>query len=363
MKLQASRIEAFLRHPDPQIRAVLVYGPDAGLVRERAERLGLTVTPDLRDPFRVAVLPASTLATDPASLADEAAALSMTGGRRLVRIRDADEKTTAAFIAVMAAPPPGDSLIIAEAGDLDARSRLRAAFEGAETGAALPCYVEEEGNLERIIAGILEKENLGIDPDALSLLASHLVGDRQMARRELEKLVLYVGAPLQSPLGRSHHVTLDDVQACIGDNASLSLDDAAWAAADGDLSALERSLDHLFGEGTSPVGILRAAQRHFLRLHLVRSQMDAGTSLEIAVSGLKPPVFFKFKARFTAQARLWPLARLTAALERLTLTEAECKRTGLPDHLLCSRVLLQLAVLARAATVRRSSETTKSRSP
>jgi len=39
MKLAAGRVEGFLRRPDPEIRAVLLYGPDAGLVRERAEAL------------------------------------------------------------------------------------------------------------------------------------------------------------------------------------------------------------------------------------------------------------------------------------------------------------------------------------
>ena len=122
MKLQGKAIEGFIARPDPKIRAVLVYGPDAGLVRDRADTLARSVVADLADPFRVAELGAKAVAGDPARLADEMAALSLTGGRRLIRLREADESTAAAFAALFAGAPAGDSLVVAEAGDLGARS-------------------------------------------------------------------------------------------------------------------------------------------------------------------------------------------------------------------------------------------------
>jgi DNA polymerase-3 subunit delta len=138
MKLAGSRIESFLRRPDPGIRGVLLYGPDAGLVRERAENLARTVCPDLRDPFRVAELTAATLAADPTRLADEAAQISLMGGRRVVRVRDAGDALAPLFTRFLAAPA-GDALVIAEAGDLPARSALRRAFDEAAVAAAIGC--------------------------------------------------------------------------------------------------------------------------------------------------------------------------------------------------------------------------------
>src|SRR5262245_42512192 len=87
MKLDARGFERLAKAADPKLRAILVHGPDEGLVRERGEALARAVCPDLRDPFRVADLGAQTLADDPARLADEAAAIAMTGGRRVVRVR------------------------------------------------------------------------------------------------------------------------------------------------------------------------------------------------------------------------------------------------------------------------------------
>src|SRR5260370_10020527 len=89
MKLAGARVEAFLRRPDADVRAVLLYGPDAGLVRERAETVARTICPDLQDPFRVADLAAASLVADPARLADEAAQISLMGGSRVIRVREA----------------------------------------------------------------------------------------------------------------------------------------------------------------------------------------------------------------------------------------------------------------------------------
>src|SRR5437660_5231916 len=97
MKLPPSRVAAFLQQPDPDIRAVLLYGPDDGLVRERAGTIARTVCADLTDPFRVADLSPATLAADPARLADEAAQLSLTGGQRVVRVRGAGDALAKLF--------------------------------------------------------------------------------------------------------------------------------------------------------------------------------------------------------------------------------------------------------------------------
>lgn len=339
MKLQPKAIDGFLRSPDPRIRAVLFYGPDAGLVRDRAMTVGRTVVPDLSDPFRVTEMLGRAVADDPARLADEAAAMSFTGGRRLIRVREAEDNAAAAFAAFLAALPPGDSLVVVEAGDLASRSKLRTLFEGADAAVAIPCYVEEEASLGRVIADILHGHGLTADPDALTFLAGNLVGDRMVARGEVEKLALY--------MGDEKRVRLEDAQACVGDSAALSLDEPIWAAAEGDFPTLDRSLARLFAEGMAPVAILRAAQRHFQRLQLVAGQVAAGKSPDAAVEALRPPVFFKLKPRLVNQARRWTAPLVRQALERLVDAEADCKRTNMPDQTVCARVLFQLASLAR----------------
>ena len=135
MKLSPRAVDRFLREPDPAITAVLVFGPDAGLVRERAEALCRGVAGDVGDPFRIAELTPAALRESPTRLSDEAAALSLGGGRRVVRLRESSDALAGRFEALLEEGPSA-ALVVVEAGDLPAKSALRRLFEGAEIGRA-----------------------------------------------------------------------------------------------------------------------------------------------------------------------------------------------------------------------------------
>lgn len=343
MKIQPARAEAFIARPEPAVRAVLLYGPDAGLVRERLNALTRAVAGSVDDPFRVSECGVDALQSDPARLRDEAAALALTGGRRVVRVRDAGDGSAALFAAWFE-DAVGESLVIATAGDLGSRSKLRAAFEEAENAAAIACYGDDDEAIGRLARDALKAANLSIGGEALECLVDHLGGDRELSRREIEKLIVYMGAGAS---GRT--VSERDVLACVGDTAAYDLDGLIFAMADGDQAAVQRSFGRLTAEGTSPIGILTAAARHLVRLHEVRGKLADGRSLEAAMMGLRPPVFFKVKARFQAQAGRWTEALLARGLGLLLEAEMAAKSTDMPATAIVERALIQIAQAARAA--------------
>ena len=335
----SGRADAFVAKPDPALVAVLIYGPDAGLVRERLNALTKSVAGSLDDPFRVSEFNADVLRDDPARLGDEAAALSFGGGRRVVRIRNATD-TSAEAITNFIEAPIGEALVLVAADDLNARSKLRAAFEKAENAAALPCYADDSQTLAVVIRETLKAAGLSISADATSWLSDHLGGDRELSRRELEKLILYVGD--------ARSVTEDDVMACIGDTAAMSLDDLIFAVGDGDQATVQRVFGRMTNEGTSAIGILTAVARHVVRLHETRGRMAEGKNMESAMMSLRPPVFFKFKSRFTAQLNKWTEPLLARALDVLNDAEMTAKSTDMPADAVIERALIQVANVARS---------------
>src|SRR3954471_13057094 len=116
MIVKSHEADRYVASPPKTLSLALVYGPDAGLVQERAEKILKSVVPDLTDPFNVADLNEATLLADPARLADEAAAISMMGGRRVVRVRGAGNNLTELFEGFLAEDTPGDTLVVVEAG-------------------------------------------------------------------------------------------------------------------------------------------------------------------------------------------------------------------------------------------------------
>lgn len=339
MRLPAARVEAFLRRPDPDTRAVLLYGPDAGLVRERAETVARTICPDLRDPFRVADLAAAAVAGDPARLADEAAQIGLMGGRRVIRVRECGDALAPLFARFLA-DSVGDGLVVAEAGDLPARSALRRVFDDSPRAAAIGCYPDSARDLAAVIRDAFAAHRIGVSRDALDFLLAHLGGDRLLTRAELEKLTLYAGD--------GGHIELDDARAVIADSAALSLDDALCAAAEGDAAALERALARVFQEGESPVSVVRALLRHLQRLHLLTARIAAGASAEAAIRAARPPIFFKDQDSCRRQLGRWSEARLKRALDGVAEAEFRMKLTGLPAEAICRAAMLAVAREARA---------------
>jgi DNA polymerase-3 subunit delta len=338
VKLAASRIAAFLQRPDPEIRAVLVYGPDEGLVRERAGSLTRTVCPDLKDPFRIEELTAVTLAADPARLADEAAQLSLTGGRRVVRVLGASDSLAKLFADFLKSSP-GEAFVVVEAGELPSRSSLRRVFEEARHAAAIGCYPDTPRELAALIREMLAADRVTASRDAGQFLVEHLGGDRQLTRSELEKLVLYAGTG-----GR---IELEDARLSISDTAALELDDAVLAAAEGDAARVERVLGRVLQEGESPVTIIRALLRHLQRLHTLTARAAAGAGIEEALRTARPPIFFKQEDSFRRQLTLWTEARLRPHLDRLAKAELDMKTTGLPAETICREAMLAVAQAAR----------------
>ncbi len=343
MKIAPRHTDRFLKSPDPEIIAVLLYGPDRGLVRERAETLiGVIIdTPD--DPFRLSELTPASLRQDPTILVDEAAALSFSEGRRVIRIRDATDgltKTLEAFVS----DPKGDSFVIVEAGELSPRSSLRKLFEQAEQTASLACYTDDDRQLSRVIEQTLGQHGMTIAPDARDYLVEQLGSDRMVTRNELEKLAVYVD--------QKGDITLDDARACIGDSAGVSLDAVVYAVGEGNFSALETALRRVLTEGIQPIQILRAMARHLQRLQLAAGYVQQGQSPEQAVKALRPPVMFMFVDRFRHQLSLWPVSRLSDAVDLILETELSCKTTGMPAELLCHRTLLRLTQGANAMSRR-----------
>jgi DNA polymerase-3 subunit delta len=334
MKLAPAQVDGFLRRPDPEIRAILFYGPDTGLVRERADTVARTVCPELRDPFRVAELSAAAISADPARLNDEAAQISLMGGRRVVRIRDAGD-ALAQLLARFLADPPGDALTVIETGDLPGRSSLRRVFDDARAGAAIGCYPDSARDLAGVIRDSLGAHQIAASRDAVDFLVQHLGNDRLVTRSELDKLSLYAGDG-----GR---VELDDARAAIDDAAAIAVDDAILAAAEGDAAALDRALARVFQEGETPVGVIRAMLRHAQRLHGLAARIAAGNSVDDAIRGARPPIFFKQQDSFRRQLSRWREPRLRRHLDRLAEAETRMKTTGLPAETICRAALLDLA--------------------
>lgn len=329
MKLDSRGFASLLANPG-RMRAVLLFGEDAGMVRERGKALIQAALGAADDPFRLVALSRETAS----ALVDEFRSVPLTGGRRVVSLRDATDQILPELQRALASP--ADALLVMEAEELPPRSRLRGYCEGTDGVGALACYAETGADLDRGIETILRAAGLKPDRDAAEFLALHLGNDRGVTQSELAKLALYV-----APQTR---VTLADAIAVIGDMAGLAAEDAIFAATAGNAALADRALDRALTEGASPIAILRQLLLHLQRLTRIRIAMETDRlSIDSAIQQAKPPIFFRRKPSIAQALARWPASALATAAHEVWRAEFACKQTGAADAILCHHLIGQIA--------------------
>ncbi|MGH6725516.1 MAG: DNA polymerase III subunit delta [Pseudolabrys sp.] len=337
--IKTSDIDRFLAKPDPRQPIVLVYGPDAGLVRERVDALVRASVDDPGDPFALARIEGEELAANPARLVEEANTIPLFGGRRAVLVRVAARHNIAPALALLTEMPPADCRVIVEAGELRKTSPLRALCEKAKTAAALPCYLDNAQAVSNLIDEEMRAANLTLAPDARAALSALLGGDRLASRSELRKLAVYA-------MGRER-IELADVLAVVADASEQALDGVIDAAFAGETRAVDTEFGKARAGGSSPAAIVSAAIRQVANLHKMKLAVDGGDSIEWAMKRGAPPVHFTREKAVGSALRAWTPARLLRAMAQLAEASLDMRRNAALAETIAQRSLLSLATNAR----------------
>jgi DNA polymerase-3 subunit delta len=339
-----AEVDRFLAAPTPDIRAALIYGRDRAIVHERADALAAKVTPRPDDPFDVALVTEGDVDSDPARLQDELSALSLMGGRRLVRLRlddkvSADKSAAEALKAHVDGQLNPDAFFLIEAGALGRESGLRKAAEVSKGAAVIPCYEDEAGDVARMIREGLARDKVGLTNEALELLRARLPHERGVARQEIERLALYLDP------GSGAVATPADLEAFLGVEPEASLADAASDAFGGRLAAAQAGLRRAAAEGEAGPAAVRAMGFHLGRLRRTLTLMKSGAGAQEAAKA--SGIFWKNEKEFLRQARAWTLPLLDDVQPEVLGADKACKTAGAPDHLIAERLALTIAGRAR----------------
>ena len=338
-------VDRFLAGPPKGVRAALLYGRDRGGVHERADLLASAATERPDDPFDVALLTDLDLDNEGGRLADQLSAQSLMGGRRLVRLRLTGERAAADRAAAEALKIHAeggynpDAFFLIEAGELGRDSALRKAAEKVEGAAAIPCYEDEPGDVARLVREALARDKVGLSADALEVFVARLPKERGVARREIERLALFLGP------GSGIIAQVADLDSFLGVEPEASLATAAEDAFGGKLAAAHAGLRRAAAEGETGPAMVRAMGMHLskLRRALTLAKNGAGLAEAAKASG----VFWRNEREFLRQARAWTLDQLDLVQPELLEADRRCKQAGSPDILIGERLALTVAGKAR----------------
>ncbi len=336
--LRGRDIDSFLARPDSARPIILLYGPDAGLVRERADALIASAIDDPNDPFSLVKLDGDELAAEPSRLVDEAMTVPLFGGRRAIRVR-AGSRNFASGVETLAGMSVKDCRVVIEAGDIRPDNPLRKTCERATSAVAIGCYPDTERDLAKLIDDELRTANLRIAQDARASLMSLLGGDRQASRNELRKLTLYAHG--------EGEVTLDHVMTVVADASEMKLDPIVDGAFGGKPDQVENEFGKAMVAGTYPGVIISAAQRHAAWLHKSALTVASGAPVSAVLEGGFPRLHFSRKPAAETALRNFSPARLLPIIDQLATAALDMRKQPSLAAAIAQRTLLSIALAAR----------------
>ena len=336
--LRGKDVDSFLARPDPGRPIILLYGPDSGLVRERADALMASAVDDPNDPFSLVRLDGDELAAEPSRLVDEAMTVPLFGGRRAIRVK-AGSRSFASGVETLTDSPIRDCRIVIEAGELRPEAPLRKTCERAKNAVAIACYPDTERDLAKLIDDELRLSNLKIAQDARATLMSLLGGDRQASRNELRKIVLYAHG--------QREITLDDVMAVVSDASDFKLDPIVDGAFAGQPAMVESEFAKAMIAGTYPGLIISAAQRQVAALHKAALLMEGGASASSAAESGFPRLHFSRKNVVETALRNFSATRLVQVMDQLATAALDVRKQSSLAAVIAQRALMSIAANAR----------------
>ncbi len=335
--IKANQFAGFLKSLPRELCAVLTYGPDAGLVAERATAAAQRFAARDEPPGEILRIEEADLEQDRDRIYLELQTVAMFGGAKVVRTT-AGRRINAAFLKPLLEPGAIAGTLVVEAGNLRADDAVRKLFERAQVAAAIPCFADAAKDIEAIIRNTLSEAKLTIAPEAMQMLLGRLGADRALTRSELEKLVLYASG--------TKAIDEADVEAVVGDASELAIDAILFAVSGGDGRRAVVEFDRAVSSGNNAQMIIALTQRHFQRLHRVRAALDTGRSFDEAARALRPPLHFKTRSTVEAHCRNWDTASLDRALALIGRAAQRARLSGDLETTLTERLLLELATMA-----------------
>lgn len=340
--IKSHEFEGFLAKSARHYRMFVVYGPDRGLVAERAGAIAGTTGVDLNDGFALIRLDVSDIQSDPGRLVDEVNAFGLFGGEKLIWVRGAaNEKQLVDGLSHLAANPPEGSYLLIEAGDLKKGSALRKVAEGERSIACIACYQDDARALNALIDTELSAANLRITPAARELLVESIGGDRIASRNEIQKLVLYC---MKDDLIDERHVL-----EIVGDASAVSTDEVVDAVLSGDPDGFLHAIQKVIASKTAVFLVLQGTMKQIQLLETMRLEMEERQQQAAQVmQTLGRGIHFKRKPIIEKALRNWNSADLARESARLNAAILQSRQNApLEDNLAIQTLLATTLQSAR----------------
>jgi DNA polymerase-3 subunit delta len=216
---------------------------------------------------------------------------------------------------------PENIFLIIFSGILEKKSKLRNFFEKSEKTICIPCYLDNEKDLEIIAQNEFRKNNISLSREAINLLIEKSNSDRGNLKNEIEKIKSY-------SLNKKN-LELDEIKSLINFSGDYKSDILVNECLCGNISQYKKIISELYINAVNQILLFRILSNKVQRLLNIKEQENKSNNLDNLIKVSKPTIFWKEKPLVQKQLAIWSLKDLKKIINGINNTELLCKKN--PD--------------------------------
>ena len=242
---------------------------------------------------------------------------SLFSNKKLIILHNGTDKILTQIEDIASKQPENITLIIFS-DVLEKKSKLRSFFEKEKETICIPCYLDNNKDLEIIATIEFKKNNISISRESINFLVAAANYDRNNLKNEIEKI--------KSFSINKKNIEIDEIKSIVnftGDHKSDSLVNECLC---GNISEYKKILSELYLNTINQVFLLRILSNKIQRLLNMKKIEKKYNNLESLLSACRPPIFWKEKPVVKKQLTIWNFNELKNTISDINNTELLCKK-------------------------------------
>ena len=242
---------------------------------------------------------------------------SLFSSKKIITINNATDKIIK-YIENVLDENLESTLLIINSDLLQKKSKLRNLFEINKNTVCIPCYPDNERDLQNIVLTEIKKNNISMSRETINFLVDKSNNDRNYLRNEIEKIKSY-----------SHNKTkidIDELKNLINFSGEHKSEVLINECLCGNIFQYKKILSEFYTNTINQIFLLRILSNKVQRLLNIKKMEGKHKNFEDLLGAAKPPIFWKDKEIVKKQLKAWDINILKKIVLEINNTELLCKK-------------------------------------
>ena len=223
-------------------------------------------------------------------------------------------------------------LLILNSGILEKKSKLRNYFEKEKNLICIPFYSDNINTLSSLANEFFRKKNVSISREIINLISERCNGDRKNLENELNKISIY--------LNGESKITLEEIEKLTNLAENYSISELADNCLSKNVKKTVKILNENNFTSDDCMQITRTLLIKLKRILELKKVFENEKKIDDAISGFKPPIFWKDKTIVKSQILAWKKNEAEKLVNKISDIELLIKKNSVNSLSIISDFIL-----------------------